>query len=182
MHPTENPPGMAIETVLPLLAQALCARGWALVSAESCTGGLIAARCTDLPGSSRWFDRGLVTYSNAAKTQLLGVDAALIAAQGAVSEAVARAMAEGAVAGAGMAAGRTVSVAVTGIAGPGGASAAKPVGTVWLAWHVGGVTHTHCAHFAGNRAAVRQQTVQLALQQLLALVQNCPPKPPLPAA
>lgn len=170
---------MTIETILPLLAEALCARGWTLVSAESCTGGLIAAHCTNLPGSSHWFDRGLVSYSNAAKTQLLGVDAALIAAQGAVSEAVARAMAEGAVASTGMTTGRTVTVAVTGIAGPGGASATKPVGTVWLAWHVAGVTHTHCAHFSGDRAAVRQQTVQMALQQLLALVQSCPQKQPL---
>ncbi|EER58303.1 CinA domain protein [Acidovorax delafieldii 2AN] len=100
-----------------------------LATAESCTGGMIAAACTDLAGSSQWFERGFVTYSNAAKTELLGVPAALIEAHGAVSEPVARAMAEGAVAHSPA----QVAVAVTGVAGPTGGSAEKPVGTVGLA-------------------------------------------------
>jgi nicotinamide-nucleotide amidase len=110
------------------LAQALEQRGWCLATAESCTGGLIAAACTERAGSSHWFDRGFVTYSNASKTELLGVDAALIAAHGAVSEPVVLAMAQGAL----DRSEAEVSVAVTGIAGPGGAVPGKPVGTVWI--------------------------------------------------
>ncbi|WP_284426295.1 CinA family protein [Acidovorax sp. SUPP1855] len=137
-----------------------------LATAESCTGGLIAGACTDLAGSSRWFERGFVTYSNAAKTDLLGVPTALIAAHGAVSEPVARAMAEGAVA-------RSlaqVSVAVTGVAGPGGGSADKPVGTVWFGWSVEGQTHSEVMRFAGDRAAVRAATVRHALARLADLL------------
>jgi len=146
------------------LAQALKARGWRLATAESCTGGLIAAACTELAGSSDWFERGFVSYSNQAKTDLLGVPADLIAAHGAVSEPVARAMAEGALQRAGV----EVAVAVTGIAGPGGGSAAKPVGTVWLAWAVrGGATSARCEIFAGDRAQVRQSTCEQALAGLL---------------
>ena len=144
------------------LAAALRARDWRIATAESCTGGLIAATCTELAGSSDWFERGVVSYSNAAKTELLGVDAALIAQHGAVSEPVARAMAEGAIARSHAQAG----VAVTGVAGPTGGSAEKPVGTVWLAWHVDGRTHSELRHFAGDRAAVRMATVQLALARL----------------
>lgn len=144
------------------LAAILTHRNEMLVTAESCTGGLIAGACTDLAGSSEWFERGFVTYSNAAKTELLGVPAELIAQHGAVSEPVARAMAEGAVARSHA----QLSVAVTGVAGPGGGSEAKPVGTVWLGWHVNGHTVTECRHFAGDRAAVRQATVQHALARL----------------
>lgn len=133
-----------------------------MVSAESCTGGLIAAACTDLAGSSVWFERGWVTYSNAAKTELLGVPAALIAHHGAVSEPVVRAMVEGAVAHSPA----QVGVAVTGVAGPGGGSADKPVGTVWLGWCVAGQVRTECHHFEGDRAAVRQATVAHALGRL----------------
>jgi nicotinamide-nucleotide amidase len=148
------------------LADLLTCRGWMLATAESCTGGLIAAACTELVGSSNWFERGFVTYSNAAKTELLGVPAALINQHGAVSEPVARAMAAGAIAHSRA----QVSVAVTGVAGPTGGSAAKPVGTVCFGWHVGGQTHTETHHFAGERAAVRAQTVALALRRLLALL------------
>ena len=137
-----------------------------LATAESCTGGLIAATCTDLPGSSTWLERGFVTYSNAAKTELLGVPADLIARHGAVSEPVARAMAEGALARSHA----QVSVAVTGVAGPSGGSADKPVGTVWLAWHVDGHTHSERCQFAGDRAAVRQATVAHALARLVQLL------------
>ena len=145
------------------LATALVAKGWMMATAESCTGGLIAASCTDLAGSSNWFERGFVTYSNAAKTELLGVPAALIEQNGAVSEPVARAMALGAVDHAHA----QVSVAVTGIAGPAGGSADKPVGTVWFGWCVAGETSSERCVFPGDRAAVRAATVRHALQGLL---------------
>ncbi len=145
------------------LARQLRTRGCMMATAESCTGGLIAAACTDLAGSSDWFERGFVTYSNAAKTELLGVPADLIAQHGAVSEPVARAMAEGALAHSHAQA----SVAVTGVAGPGGGSADKPVGTVWFGWCVGGATRTEVQHFAGDRAAVRAQAVAHGLRRLL---------------
>lgn len=139
-----------------------------LATAESCTGGLIAATCTELAGSSHWFECGFVTYSNAAKTELLGVPAELIAAHGAVSEEVVRAMAEGALARSRAHAG----VAVTGVAGPGGGSADKPVGTVWFGWQVSGHSDTECRQFAGDRAAVRAQTVSHALGRLLSLIES----------
>jgi nicotinamide-nucleotide amidase len=158
------PPSLQAD-LLAISAQ-LLARGWMLASAESCTGGLIAAACTDLAGSSNWFERGFVSYSNAAKTELLGVSAALIEVHGAVSEAVARAMAEGALAHSRA----QVSVAVTGVAGPSGGSASKPVGTVWLGWCVAGHTHSEVMHFAGDRAAVRAAAVAHALGRLVALL------------
>lgn len=134
-----------------------------LATAESCTGGLIAAACTDLAGSSNWFERGFVSYSNDAKTELLGVDAALIAQHGAVSEAVARAMAAGAISHSKA----QVAVAVTGVAGPSGGTRAKPVGTVWFGFMVDGQLSSEVQHFSGDRAAVRAATVQHALQRLL---------------
>ena len=146
-------------------AVALRQRGWRLATAESCTGGLIAAACTELAGSSDWFERGFVSYSNAAKTDLLGVPPALIAAHGAVSEPVVRAMAEGALARSHA----QLSVAVTGIAGPTGGSEDKPVGTVWFAWCGGGQTLAERQVLTGNRAAVRAQTVRWALDGLLRL-------------
>ena len=127
--PAKTPETETARSVETLAAQ-LLARGWMLATAESCTGGLIAAACTDLAGSSTWFERGFVTYSTAAKAQMLGTDAALIAQHGAVSEPVARAMAQGAL----QHAHAQVALAVTGVAGPGGGSADKPVGTVWFAW------------------------------------------------
>jgi nicotinamide-nucleotide amidase len=139
-----------------------------LATAESCTGGLIAAACTDLAGSSDWFERGFVTYSNEAKTELLGVDAALIAQHGAVSEPVARAMAFGAI----RHSAAQVSIAVTGIAGPSGGSAAKPVGTVWLGFSVRGQLHSEMQHFNGDRAAVRVQTVRYALRRVQELLHS----------
>jgi nicotinamide-nucleotide amidase len=148
------------------LAQQLQARGWMLATAESCTGGLIAAACTDLGGSSNWFERGFVTYSNEAKTELLGVDPALIARHGAVSEAVALAMAFGAV----RHAHAQVGVAVTGVAGPTGGSAEKPVGTVWFGFQVDGRLASETRRFDGDRAAVRAATVEHALRRLLELL------------
>ncbi len=156
------------------LGSALRARGWQMATAESCTGGAIAAACTTVAGSSDWFERGFVTYGNAAKTDLLGVPAALIAAHGAVSEPVARAMAEGALARAPV----QLAVAVTGIAGPGGAVPGKPVGTVWLALAGGGETAALRLQLDGDRDAVRAQTVAEALRQLLQraqVVQTAPP-------
>ena len=148
------------------LGETLRARGAMLATAESCTGGLIAATCTSVAGSSDWFERGFVTYSNAAKTEMLGVDAALIAAHGAVSAEVACAMAEGAL----KHSKASLAVAVTGIAGPGGATPGKPVGTVWLALaRRGGATEAERLQLAGDRAAVREQTVQHALRRLLDL-------------
>ncbi len=147
------------------LATALRARGWRMATAESCTGGLIAAACTSLAGSSDWFERGFVTYSNEAKTAMLGVPATLIQAHGAVSEAVARAMVEGALQQAPV----QLAVAVTGIAGPGGAVPGKPVGTVWLAWGTAGGAgeiHAERLQLPGDRAAVRGATVAAALQRL----------------
>jgi nicotinamide-nucleotide amidase len=146
------------------LATALRARRWMLTTAESCTGGLISAACTSLAGSSDWFERGFVTYSNAAKSELLGVPAALIEQHGAVSAEVARAMAEGAL----TCSKAQVSVAVTGVAGPGGGSAAKPVGTVWMAVSsIAGSTAVQLLQLAGDRAAVRRQTLAYALDAVL---------------
>ena len=148
------------------LAERLQAQGRMMATAESCTGGLIAAACTDLAGSSNWFERGFVTYSNAAKTELLGVDAGLIAAHGAVSEPVARAMAAGAVARSAA----QVAVAVTGVAGPAGGSPDKPVGTVWFGWSVDGTVQAERRRFEGDRAAVRAATVHHALRVLAGLL------------
>ena len=148
------------------LADILQKNNWFMATAESCTGGLIAAACTDLSGSSHWFERGFVTYSNAAKIELLGVDAALIERHGAVSEEVARAMAQGAVARSHAQA----AVAVTGVAGPDGGSADKPVGTVWFGWATPRGTVTEMKRFDGDRASVRQATVAHALARLLELL------------
>jgi nicotinamide-nucleotide amidase len=145
------------------LAERLIQLQWMLSTAESCTGGMIASRCTDLSGSSVWFDRGFVTYSNQAKSQMLGVPEQLIATCGAVSEPVARAMALGAVYGSVS----RVSIAVTGVAGPGGGSAEKPVGTVWLAWCLEGCVDAEHHHFTGDRKQIRQATAQYALEGLL---------------
>ncbi|CAN5712740.1 CinA family protein [soil metagenome] len=159
---------MTIDPLVLQSADLLRQKHWMLATAESCTGGMIAAACTDLAGSSVWFERGFVTYSNKAKTDMLGVDAALIATQGAVSQAVAEAMATGAVARSKA----QVSVAVTGVAGPGGGSPDKPVGTVWFGWSVGGQIRSERRQFDGDRAEVRAATVQHALQTLVLLLQS----------
>lgn len=146
-----------------LLADLLLQKRWLLATAESCTGGLIAGACTERPGSSQWLDCGFVSYSNRAKTALLGVPAALIAAHGAVSEPVARAMAQGAV----QQSAAQTSVAVTGVAGPDGGTPDKPVGTVWFAWQVGDQLISEMVHFGGDRHAIRQSTVAHALHRLV---------------
>jgi len=148
------------------LAGALRHRGWRLSVAESCTGGLVSAACTSLAGASDWFERGFVTYSNQAKCQQLGVDAALIAQHGAVSREVALAMVAGALAHSPA----EIALAVTGIAGPDGAVPGKPVGTVWLALMLrGGVPLAERLQLTGDRASVRAQTVLVALQRARAL-------------
>ena len=151
-----------------LLADLMLEKGFFLATAESCTGGMIAAACTDLAGSSAWFERGFVTYSNAAKTDMLGVDAALIAQHGAVSEPVARAMASGAI----RHSQAQVSVAVTGVAGPAGGSADKPVGMVWFAWSVSNSLHSEMMCFNGNRGSVRQATVEHAIGKLVTFLKK----------
>ena len=145
-----------------------------LVTAESCTGGWIAKLCTDIPGSSDWFDCGFVCYSNSAKTRDLGVPEKLIESEGAVSDAVVRAMAEGAL----ERTGANVAMAVSGIAGPGGAESGKPVGTVWFALAQKLVDRLECQghliQFDGDRDAVRRQSVEYALNLLRALPQPQP--------
>ena len=148
------------------LADRLLTKRLKLVTAESCTGGLIAAACTDLAGSSAWFERGFVTYSNEAKHELLGVEERILRRAGAVCEGVARAMAQGALAHSKA----QVAVAVTGVAGPTGGSPAKPVGTVWFGFAVPGQVITEKCLFAGDRAAVRAATVQHAFTRLLQLL------------
>jgi nicotinamide-nucleotide amidase len=150
------------------VASAFSGRGWTLAVAESCTGGLLAASLTDLAGSSQWFERGYVTYSNAAKVACLQVSPMLIEAEGAVSEAVASAMALGAQ----LSSGVTAAISITGIAGPGGGTEKKPVGTVCFGWAVeradaSNRVTTTTEHFVGDRQSVRQQAVLFALRGLL---------------
>ena len=145
------------------VGQALQQRGWKLATCESITGGGISQVITDIAGSSEWFDCGLVTYSNASKTRFLGVPEALLAEHGAVSEAVAAAMVRGALAHTAA----QISLSTTGIAGPGGAVPGKPVGTVCFGWAHGSIVHTERLVFTGDRAAVRAQTAEHALQGLL---------------
>lgn len=158
---------MTPESPLPLAVEvgtALEAGGRMLATAESCTGGLIAGSITDVPGSSRWFDRGFVTYSNEAKVEMLGVRQDTLATAGAVSEAVAAEMATGALAHSRA----DVAVAVTGVAGPDGGTPAKPVGTVCFAWaRRGRAVATATRLLPGDRAAVRAATVRVALLGLL---------------
>ena len=151
-----------------VLSQALLKNKACMATAESCTGGMIAASCTNLSGSSAWFERGFVTYSNDAKSDMLGVPAALIQQHGAVSESVAKAMAQGALAHSKA----DFSVAVTGIAGPTGGTAEKPVGTVWLAWAQKSPARCVVLQkvFPGDRQSVREATTALALAQLIELV------------
>lgn len=147
----------------------LMARSECLALAESCTGGWVAKMVTDIAGSSAWFERGLVTYSNAAKQDLLGVTATILETEGAVSQGCVNAMAEGLIA-------RSQAhwgIAITGIAGPGGGSVDKPVGTVWIGWvRRGASVKSQCYHFQGDREAVRLQSVQAAFEGLLSCFDN----------
>ena len=152
-----------MQHLVELLAGELGTRGLKLATAESCTGGGIASACTDLAGSSAWFDCGFVTYSNEAKMKLLGVPVEILAHHGAVSEATVVAMVRGAIARSDA----DVAIAVSGIAGPGGGSASKPVGTVWMAWGNARRQQARCFRFTGDRLQVRAESVQAGLQALL---------------
>lgn len=150
------------------LAESLTQLQLKVCTAESCTGGLIAKSFTDLAGSSSWFDRGFVTYSNAAKTEMLKVPASVIERYGAVSESVANAMVQGALTHSDA----DLSVAVTGVAGPDGGSAEKPVGTVWIAFAGKDVLIAKRYLFKGDRDAIRQASLQAALTGLLDLIES----------
>lgn len=154
----------ALERLAQELGQRATAAGLRVATAESCTGGWIAKLITDIAGSSGWFERGYVTYSNEAKAEMLGVPREVLVSEGAVSEAVVRLMAEGAL----LRARADLAVAVSGVAGPGGGSANKPVGTVWFAWarrhHE---TIAEMVRFAGDRDAVRRASVAHAMSGLL---------------
>lgn len=159
--------GEAIDHLARALGQACRRRGVTVATAESCTGGGIAEAITRIAGSSEWFERGFVTYSNEAKTEMLGVPRELIERHGAVSEEVARAMASGAL----DRSPARASAAVTGIAGPGGATPGKPVGLVWFAWAARGVpVQSRSFEFAGDRGRVRQQAVAMSIQGLIDLL------------
>jgi len=149
------------------LSAALLRKQQKVCTAESCTGGLIAKTFTDLAGSSDWFDRGFVTYSNAAKSEMLGVPVTLIEDYGAVSEPVANAMASGAL----RHSEADYAIAVTGVAGPGGGSEEKPVGTVWIAVACAHQAQARCYHFDGDRAAVREATLLTGLETLCELLE-----------
>ena len=152
-----------IEKVSRQVGKKLKASNSMLVTAESCTGGWVAQAITSVAGSSNWFERGYVTYSNAAKRELLGVSQKILSTKGAVSEETARAMARGA-----LRKGRgSISVAVTGIAGPGGAAPGKPVGTVCFAWARGRSIRSETRRFTGGRGRVRRQSVIHALRGVL---------------
>ncbi|MBU3540702.1 CinA family protein [Polynucleobacter sp. UB-Tiil-W10] len=150
------------------LADILLSRNWTLSLAESCTGGLVCATLTELAGSSEWFERGYITYSNEAKNECLGVPAQLIESHGAVSEQTAKAMAEGAR----INSGGDVAISITGIAGPSGGSADKPVGTVCFGWATENQSLTKTMRFDGDRQAVRRQATEFALTELIALLRS----------
>lgn len=163
-----------IQIILTRLSEKLLAGRHKIITAESCTGGLIAAQITAIAGSSRWFDRGVITYSNQSKTDLLGVDQKLIRDYGAVSEPVAQAMAQGALASCQVA---DYALAVTGIAGPDGGTTEKPVGTIWFGWALRGVNNeidsvVRHKQFQGGRRQIQWQTVAHALSGLLEILQK----------
>jgi len=154
------PDDAALRQLASRVAETLRAHGEMLATAESCTGGWIAKACTDLAGSSEWFESAAVTYSNRAKQGLLGVTSATLEKHGAVSRECALEMATGVLSRLEV----DVAVAVTGIAGPSGGSADKPVGTVWIAWQRrGGTARAEVFHFDGDREAIRRRTVAAAL-------------------
>lgn len=150
------------------LAEILLSKNWTVSIAESCTGGLVCATITELSGSSEWFERGYITYSNKAKTECLGVPAKIIEAHGAVSEAAAKAMAEGAR----INSGSNVALSITGVAGPSGGTPEKPVGTVWFGWATENQTQTKTMRFDGDRQKVREQATKFTLTELITLLRS----------
>jgi nicotinamide-nucleotide amidase len=158
-----------LKSLINEVSNQLTARGWKLATAESCTGGGVAYQLTELPGSSAWFERGFVTYSNLAKVEMLGVKQSLLDTLGAVSEPVARAMAEGALSNSQA----QVSIAITGIAGPDGGSKDKPVGTVWFSWaSIDAETQSAVQLFSGDRSEVRSQSIRFGLENLLVMLKT----------
>lgn len=166
--PERIPDDAALRALAERVGAALTVRGLRLVAAESCTGGWIAKALTDVPGSSGWFDGGWVVYADAAKRRLLGVPEDVLRTHGAVSEPVVRALASAAR----ERLGADCAVAVSGIAGPSGGTPEKPVGLVWFGWAVGDAATAESRRFAGDRDAVRRQSVAFALERLLELVAN----------
>lgn len=152
------------------IARKLIDKELMIVTAESCTGGMISSACTDLAGSSQWFDRAFITYSNEAKHEMLGVPMKLIDACGAVSMDVVKSMAKGAYNRAGK--GRRIAMSVSGIAGPDGGTEDKPVGTVWFGFAHAKGAGAHKIVFEGNRAQVRQQTVKQAINLIESLIED----------
>lgn len=150
------------------LGEQLLQRNWRIATAESCTGGGVAAAITAIPGSSAWFEYGIVSYANAAKEKLLSVSSETLAREGAVSEAVVIEMARGVLA----LSGADIAVAISGVAGPSGGSPEKPVGTVWFAWAMAtGEIKTELKWFDGDRATVQSQAVIFALEQAYTLLE-----------
>jgi len=159
-----------LETLSAQVGDALRRQGFMLATAESCTGGWVAQTVTAVAGSSRWFERGFVTYTNIAKQEMLGVRAATLAEFGAVSEQTVREMAQGAINNSHA----QISLAISGIAGPGGATLDKPVGMVCFAWAgIDFPVRSRTEHFLGNREAVRRQAVLAALRGVLAILDEC---------
>jgi nicotinamide-nucleotide amidase len=159
--------------IVTTLAEILQSKNWKMAAAESCTGGLVCANLTEISGSSEWFERGYITYSNEAKMECLGVPGKLLEAFGAVSEEVAKAMAEGAQVNAGV----NAALSITGIAGPSGGSKEKPVGMVCFAWAIRSDAGDNrviakTMHFDGDRQKVRQQACDYALHELAKLLEN----------
>ena len=156
-----------INTV-PQIANILVDKKWTMATAESCTGGLVSATLTDFSGSSAWFSGAIVAYSNEVKMSLLKVPEATIKEHGAVSEQTVRAMAEGVC----KAIGTDIGLSISGVAGPTGGSPEKPVGTVWMGWHVNGATYSKKFLFSGDRMSVKQQSLQKILEQLLEILKQ----------
>jgi nicotinamide-nucleotide amidase len=152
-----------IEQLAQQLGKVLLQHGATITLAESCTGGGIAQAITAVPGSSQWFEYGFVTYANQAKQQLLGVEDQVLQQQGAVSQPVVEQMALGAI----IASGADYAIAVSGIAGPDGGTAEKPVGTVWIYWATPTKNHSKRFRFAGDRRSIREQAIKISLQELL---------------
>jgi nicotinamide-nucleotide amidase len=170
LSPASAAASAAAEALAARLGDALLARGEKLATAESCTGGGVATALTAIAGSSRWFERGFVTYSNEAKQEMLDVSPATLVQHGAVSAATVGEMAAGALAHSRA----DWSLAISGIAGPDGGTATKPVGTVWLAWAgPQGIRHCEQHLYPGDRRAVREQAGQRAIEGLLELLHNC---------
>jgi nicotinamide-nucleotide amidase len=156
-----------LETLVTLIGQELTSRHLTIATAESCTGGGLSYWITQVPGSSHWFERGFVTYSNQAKIDMLGVNPTTLDQFGAVSEETVREMAIGAL----NHSQASISIAITGIAGPDGGSPEKPVGTVWIAWAARqSFVQTHLGHYTGDRVTIRTEVIQTALQKLLDLM------------